>query len=431
VNRFVLVALLHVSGCTFVADSLLRDPVRSCEGKADGTPCQEAEFCVQGACIFSACGDGYLDLDKGEVCDDGNLVSGDGCEPGVCRYSCETPIDCEDANPCRATMGCNADTHTCRGFSPTSGASCEANDGSSGTCITGLCRAEGCGDGTVVAPEECDDTTPGCAADCTFVCETDAECVSEDVCADPQMCDVPTHTCVPSPPLVCDDGDACTTDGCDPVLACVDVVIDGDVDGYSPGACGPGSEAMGGDCNDGDPDIRPGAPEAVDGVDQDCDLVIDENPGVNCLRDMDGDGFGNPNDSVFASTCPEGYVPPRARNDCQDANANVSPAQMNPSTFPYCPAGSMLMGQAGSFTCSGGSGNKPSWDWNCDGQQTPSSGQVLMCANAQPCAGTGWTGSVPACGASGTSITCTRVCTLGLICSCQSSTTPNVPQYCL
>ena len=51
---------------------------------ADGDACIGGEpdsICVEGDCIPSECGDGYLD-DRpwiGEVCDDGNTIDGDGC----------------------------------------------------------------------------------------------------------------------------------------------------------------------------------------------------------------------------------------------------------------------------------------------------------------------------------------------------------------
>ncbi len=66
-------------------------------------------------------------------------------------------------------------------------------------------------------------------------------------------------------------------DDCDGV---VDLgTTDADADGVSPG---------GGDCNDGDAGIRPGRPELPDGIDQDCDGTIDEG---TTAYDDDGDGY--------------------------------------------------------------------------------------------------------------------------------------------
>ena len=65
--------------------------------------------------------------------------------------------------------------------------------------------------------------------------------------------------------------------------------IDQDGDGYS---------ACGGDCNDADPRVYPGAAEICDGLDNNCNGLSDENFG-----DPDGDGWGNacdcaPNDGT-------------------------------------------------------------------------------------------------------------------------------------
>ncbi|MCK6529837.1 choice-of-anchor D domain-containing protein [Myxococcota bacterium] len=58
----------------------------------------------------------------------------------------------------------------------------------------------------------------------------------------------------------------------------IDPSFDGDGDGFV---------ACAGDCDDSDPEVRPGAIEACDGVDQDCDGLVDD--GTECFDD-DGDG---------------------------------------------------------------------------------------------------------------------------------------------
>jgi cysteine-rich repeat protein len=52
-------------------------------------------------------------VDEGEECDDGNLIPGDGCEPGTCTWSCHDDPDCEDSDPCNGEDTCDAGTHAC------------------------------------------------------------------------------------------------------------------------------------------------------------------------------------------------------------------------------------------------------------------------------------------------------------------------------
>lgn len=91
--------------------------------------------------------------------------------------------------------------------------------------------------------------------------------------------------------------------------------VDGDVDGYEDIACG------GDDCDDTDPDINPGAPEACgDGLDNNCDGIK-----ANVYyQDFDGDNFGN-NDVSIDNLCsePVGYV--GDNTDCNDNDASINP----------------------------------------------------------------------------------------------------------
>ncbi|MEZ4235009.1 MAG: MopE-related protein [Myxococcota bacterium] len=79
------------------------------------------------------------------------------------------------------------------------------------------------------------------------------------------------------------------------------------------------------DCNDGDGTAFPGADETCDGVDDDCDTVVDNDPidPATFYRDLDGDGYGTPVATVVGCVAPAGYAP--TDDDCDDTRADVSP----------------------------------------------------------------------------------------------------------
>jgi Putative metal-binding motif len=86
--------------------------------------------------------------------------------------------------------------------------------------------------------------------------------------------------------------------------------------------------AKGGDCNDDDAAIHPGAAELCDGVDNNCDgLVDDADPTVEAsatfYRDADGDGYGDPNSAQHACAAPAGFV--TDATDCDDTASAVHP----------------------------------------------------------------------------------------------------------
>lgn len=91
-----------------------------------------------------------------------------------------------------------------------------------------------------------------------------------------------------------------------------------------------GFVAVAGDCDDADATAYFGAPEVCDGVDNDCDGVVDPDDAADATtwyRDVDGDGFGVDTESVVACAAPEGYV--AAGGDCDDTDAAVNPTPTN------------------------------------------------------------------------------------------------------
>lgn len=124
-------------------------------------------------------------------------------------------------------------------------------------------------------------------------------------------------------------------------VTCDDYVPDLDEDGFYAAAANeycsnetvpPGwvrrdslGEAAAWDCDDGDPEIHPEADEHCDGVDENCNLQIDEDPvdGTGWYPDTDGDGFGDPDAEVIACAPDIGFVPDN--RDCDDLDPNIHP----------------------------------------------------------------------------------------------------------
>ncbi len=110
-------------------------------------------------------------------------------------------------------------------------------------------------------------------------------------------------------------------------------LVDADGDGFGDPdaalvqACAPpeGHVAadLPGDCDDADPAVFPAAPEACDGVDNDCDGEVDNGVMDEFFVDADGDGHGDPAAPVAACAPAAGIV--ADDGDCDDADPAVHP----------------------------------------------------------------------------------------------------------
>ena len=91
--------------------------------------------------------------------------------------------------------------------------------------------------------------------------------------------------------------------------------VDNDQDGY------PAEE----DCDDNDPLTNPGSLEVCDGIDNDCDEGIDNDPvnGNTYFADADGDGFGLNTNPVEACELTDGLS--EQSGDCDDSDSQVFP----------------------------------------------------------------------------------------------------------
>ena len=80
-----------------------------------------------------------------------------------------------------------------------------------------------------------------------------------------------------------------------------------------------------GDCDDADPSVNSNAVEQCNGLDDDCDGLVDNTAdALPIWADADGDGFGDPD--AASSTCaglPDGFV--ENADDCDDTDAAVRP----------------------------------------------------------------------------------------------------------
>ena len=217
------------------------------------------------------CGDSVVDSSEG--CDDGNPMSGDGCD-GTCKvehgYSCPKPGEkctttlvcgdgeagpdeaCDDGNS-KSGDGCSATCEVESGFAcPTFGQACTpttapavcgngttefgetcddgnvaSDDGCSKTCQTEpgftcsgtTCTPDAaCGDGTLNSGEQCDDGNKVPGDCCNGACglESNCKCSTPASGVGPQTC-VSTLVCGDSAVTgdeACDDGNVVGSDGC-------------------------------------------------------------------------------------------------------------------------------------------------------------------------------------------------------------------------
>jgi cysteine-rich repeat protein len=373
----------------------------ACELDGDATT---SDLCVDGACMPSRCGDAVVDPLRLEPCDDGNRDPGDGCEDD-CSFSCADEAACGDGNTCNGTETCDLTLHVCAAGKALENATpC----GEGRECHEGMCKPVGCGNKIVNTGEACDDGNmdegDGCDNDCSFSCTDDAGCADADLCNGKETCDLTSHRCALGTVVVCaDDGSACTDDHCDTQTGeCVHPLKDGDGDkqaSTSLGSCGT-------DCDDARMDIYLGAAELCDGVDNNCNVDIDENK-PTWYVDCDKDGFASAaavatavkacnEPSSTATGCSGGWTtlfPVDASSiDCRDTNATVKPTQTVFQT-----------------TAIAGASTSSDYDYNCDAveekQYTKTSVTSGLCSGGvRSCTGTaGWTGTlVPVCGGSAT-----------------------------
>ena len=199
--RLSRLGLVLLTGCSIVVDGELvnRGETADCDDAVDGTACGSGLICLDGECEPSICGDGFVDVEDGEECDDENRVDDDGCDAD-CTFSCVADVDCGEGVACGGSPSCDLETHACVvSDPPADGSACDL-EGEEGVCRAGECVSAGCGNGLLEGDEVCDDGNDverdGCDNDCTLSCLEDVDCVDETVCNGSETCDTTTNACV-------------------------------------------------------------------------------------------------------------------------------------------------------------------------------------------------------------------------------------------
>ncbi len=166
----------------------------------------------------------------------------------------------------------------------------------------------------------------GWKSDGPWACEGGAKCPDGFTCDDGVCCKPGGTPACPTLPVdgACPGGGPTTTYYND---------ADGDGVGWDdsgrPFCRGPqqgGWVTKAGDCNDADDTVSPDVGERCNGLDDDCDGVIDNGlPGIRWYRDADGDTYGSDCATCVLQACaqPAGYVD-RA-GDCDDSTPDVRP----------------------------------------------------------------------------------------------------------
>ncbi len=151
----------------------------------DNEPCTPVDQCQAGACT----GAGAPSCDDQNPCTDDACVAGSGCENQPNTAPCEDGAFCTTADACVASS-CKGTPKSCEGA----------------TCLVGSC--DEATDACTLAPVP-DNTT----------CDDGVACTGSDVCAGGVCGGAPLVGCCSSD-AECEDGNPCTSNGCDGASTC-------------------------------------------------------------------------------------------------------------------------------------------------------------------------------------------------------------------
>jgi cysteine-rich repeat protein len=344
------------------------------------------------------CGNGEVDEDDGEQCDDGNNVDRDACTNDCTTAVCGDGLvrmspmaqaeECDDGNRIN-TDGCSNECKgpECGNGELETGEACDDGNQTDNDACNNDCIPKTCGDGVLQAPEQCDDGNGDDTDECTKAC-TDPRCGdgfvqdSEDEECDQGQGNSDRGSClstcqeaecgdgkVEAGVELCDDGNRTDTDACKnncTTKECGDGIVqpgegcddgntnnsDGCNDRCQTGMCGDGVRQASEDCDDGNRDDGDDCsnectlPECGDGVingDEVCDDGDDNGPAPAlcspaCLLNSCGDGVIQPGEECDDGDDNDDNASCRACqwNVCGDGFLleNVTPGSTNPNDEP-------------------------------------------------------------------------------------------------
>ena len=225
--------------------------------KPESLPCNaDNSVCTSG----DGCSDGQCAAGKVQICNDNNVCTDDSCD------------DKEGCKYVNNTAGCDADGNACS----------EGDVCTSGSCIKGKDKV--CSDNEDCTKDSCDASN----AKCIFT-NVNQSCTDGNACTIGDACGANAagkFTCLPGKGPDCNDSNPCTVDTCEPGKGCLSTpdakiqvpCYSGDPKTKGKGICKEGYQQCSSDAKLGvcEKEVLPGPKELCDGVDNNCDAVVDE-----------------------------------------------------------------------------------------------------------------------------------------------------------